>query len=86
MLFFEVPSNTEWQAAHSAPSFMPTWYEDITETWEAKRAALEAYAAEMRPWPHPRSIAAVEHLARWRGASISRAAAEAFVLGRRIKN
>jgi LmbE family N-acetylglucosaminyl deacetylase len=40
---------------------------------------------EMRPWPHPRSYAGVERLAQWRGASIGCDAAEAFMLGRRIR-
>ena len=31
----------------------------------------------MRDWPHTRSIKAVEHLARWRGASVGAEAAEA---------
>jgi hypothetical protein len=39
----------------------------------------------MRPWPHARSIRALEHLARWRGASVGVEAAEAFVLGRGIE-
>ena len=38
----------------------------------------------MRPWPHARSMEAVEYLARWRGASIGVKAAEAFILGRNI--
>jgi len=38
----------------------------------------------MRPWPHARSLEAVESLAKWRGASVGVIAAEAFVLGRAI--
>jgi hypothetical protein len=47
-------------------------------------AALDAYSSELRPWPHPRSRQGIEHLARWRGATIGADAAEAFVLGRRL--
>ena len=50
-----------------------------------KLEALRAYHTEMRPWPHARSFEAVEHLARWRGASAGVHAAEAFVLGREVK-
>lgn len=85
LLFFEVPSSTEWQTAGSAPPFSPNWFVDIAATLEAKLAALGAYASEMRPWPHPRSAEAVTHLARWRGASIGRPAAEAFMTGRHIE-
>jgi hypothetical protein len=40
----------------------------------------------MRPYPHARSIKAVEHLARWRGASVGVEAAEGFMLGRHKAN
>ncbi|MCR6672047.1 PIG-L deacetylase family protein [Devosia ginsengisoli] len=82
--FFEVASSTEWQIPGSAPTFAPTWFEDISATFEAKMAALDAYAMEMRAWPHPRSMEGVAALARWRGATIGVDAAEAFVLGRHL--
>lgn len=82
--FFEVASSTEWQAPGSAPAFVPSCFIDISKTLGRKLEALKEYASEMRPWPHARSIEALEHLARWRGASIGREAAEAFVLGRMI--
>lgn len=85
LLFFEVASSTEWQPPGSAPSFQPNQFVDIGATLAAKRLALAAYAGEMRPWPHARSIEAVEHLAGWRGASCGCAAAEAFVVGRRLR-
>ena len=86
LLFFEVASSTEWQPPGSAPAFQPNWFVDITATLERKREALAAYKEEMRAWPHARSIEAVTHLARQRGASIGREAAEAFMLGREIRS
>jgi len=86
LLFFEVASSTEWQTPGSAPPFLPNWFIDISDTLDAKLKALEAYGAEMREWPHPRSYRAVEHLARWRGATVGCAAAEAFVLGRHLES
>jgi len=85
ILYFEICSSTEWQTAGSAPAFVPNWFVDVSSTIELKLKSLEAYAGEMRPWPHARSIKAVEHLARWRGASIGTDAAEAFILGRKIE-
>lgn len=82
ILFFEVPSNTEWQMPGSAQPFVPNWFVNVEATLEKKFLALEAYRSEVRPWPHPRSAEAVTHLARWRGASIGMEAAEAFILGR----
>ena len=84
VLFFEVPSSTEWQTPASAPVFAPNWFVDITPHLATRARALEAYAEEMRPWPHSRSYNAVEHLARWRGATVGVEAAEAFMLGRTI--
>lgn len=85
LLSFEVPSSTEWQLPSSGVVFMPNWFVDISDTLDRKFAALDAYATEMRSWPHPRSRQAIEHLARWRGATVGVDAAEAFMLGRRVE-
>lgn len=84
LLCFEVPSSTEWQLPGSAPAFTPNWFVDISATLVRKLAALEVYAEELRAWPHPRSRQGVEHLARWRGATVGVDAAEAFMLGRQL--
>lgn len=84
LLFFEVPSSTEWRPPGSAEPFLPNFFVDISATLEIKFAALEAYASELREFPHPRSLRAVEALARWRGATVGVEAAEAFILGRKL--
>jgi N-acetylglucosamine malate deacetylase 1 len=84
LLFFEVPSSTEWIPAGSATPFIPNWYVDISYYLDKKLMALRIYNSEMRKWPHTRSLEAVEHLSKWRGATIGKIAAEAFVLGRHI--
>ena len=84
LLSFEVASSTEWQPPGSAPAFQPNWFVDISDQWERKREALVAYASEMRDWPHARSLEAIEHLARWRGAQVGVDAAEAFCLLRQL--
>jgi N-acetylglucosamine malate deacetylase 1 len=86
LLYFEVPSSTEWQIPGSAPVFAPTWFVDVSSALEIKLDALVAYESEIRNWPHPRSYQAVEYLAKWRGATIGVDAAESFVLGRMIKS
>lgn len=85
LLAFEVASSTEWRNSIPNTSFSPNVFENIADTIEIKKLALNAYASEMREWPHPRSIRAIEHLARWRGATIGFEAAEAFSLIREIK-
>jgi LmbE family N-acetylglucosaminyl deacetylase len=84
LLCFEVPSSTEWQLPGSGAIFAPNWFVDISDTLDRKFAALDNYAAELRDWPHPRSRQGVEHLARWRGATVGVDAAEAFMLGRQL--
>ncbi|MGC9457317.1 MAG: PIG-L deacetylase family protein [Halothiobacillaceae bacterium] len=85
ILCFEVASSTEWQPPGSGAPFEPSWFVDISATLPHKLAALDAYAAEMRDWPHPRSREGVEHLARWRGATVGCDAAEAFMLARALR-
>jgi N-acetylglucosamine malate deacetylase 1 len=84
LFFFEVPSSTEWQSPATGLTFAPNWFVSIDATLERKLQALKVYEFEMRDFPHSRSITAVEHLARWRGACAGVLAAEAFMLGRMI--
>jgi LmbE family N-acetylglucosaminyl deacetylase len=84
LLSFEVPSSTEWQPPGSGYPFVPNWFIDISASLDRKLVALDAYARELRDWPHPRSRRGVENLARWRGATVGVEAAEAFILGRQL--
>ena len=84
ILTFETPSSTEWQVNGSLKSFIPNWFEDVSNTMDAKLRALQEYEIEMREWPHPRSLKAVKNLAKWRGSSIGVNYAEAFMLLREI--
>jgi LmbE family N-acetylglucosaminyl deacetylase len=84
LLSFETPSSTEWSPPGTLPSFQPSVFVDISRYWPKKLAALQSYRQEMRPWPHARSVAAVEHLGRWRGASAGVEMAEAFMSLREI--
>lgn len=84
ILTCEVNSSTEWSTEPLAP-FVPNDFLDIGATLQAKLDALACYGDEMRPWPHPRSLAGVEALARWRGAQAGFEAAEAFHILRRVR-
>ncbi len=81
---FEVPSSTEWASPEVAPAFRPVRFVDISGYLQHKMALLDCYADEMRAFPHARSREAVEALARWRGATVGVAAAEAFSVIREI--
>ena len=84
LLSFEVASSTEWQSPSANLNFNPNWFEDISSTLNLKLNALEVYSSEMRDWPHSRSLKAVDHLAKWRGATVGIEAAEAFMLIKKI--
>jgi N-acetylglucosamine malate deacetylase 1 len=91
LLFFEVPSSTDWQMASLNSPFTPDWFVDIsgsdgsTTFLDKKLEALELYQGEMRAFPHARSIEAVKSLAQTRGAGVGLEAAEGFVLGRKLR-
>ena len=79
---FEVPSSTEWGFNYQ---FKPNVFVDITDTFEKKLEAMRVYESEMRYPPHPRSPAAIEALAMYRGSTIGVLKAEAFELVRSIR-
>ncbi len=81
---FETVSSTEWRGGTGGVAFQANTFIDISPYLEAKLKALQAYEAEMRPFPHPRSMENIEALARVRGATARCEAAEAFVLIREV--
>lgn len=81
---FETVSSTEYGVARGNDMFCPTHFVNVTDWLDVKRRALECYRSEMRPFPHARSLENVEHLARYRGASVGIEAAEAFMVVRDV--
>lgn len=81
---YETLSETNWYAPYVTPSFTPNIFIDITSTIERKLSAFACYASQMRPFPNERSVEALGALARLRGATVHREAAEAFVLLREV--
>ena len=79
---FETVSSTEW--AITPNIFRPTHFVDISATLSQKIAALSCYKDEMREYPHPRSIKAIQHLAYLRGSQCGLESAEAFEVIRQI--
>ena len=85
ILTCEINSSTEW-APPSLQPFVPTEFIGIAKSLDRKVKALECYADEIRPWPHPRSSDGVRVLARWRGTQCGLEAAEAFASMRRVRH
>ena len=82
---FEVLSSSERGWRQGDKMFRPTLYVDARRTIDAKKQALCCYASEYRPYPHPRSIEALEYLARQRGNEVGLEYAEAFQLIRKVE-
>jgi|TARA_B110000967_G_C18656887_1_gene446183 LmbE family N-acetylglucosaminyl deacetylase len=85
LLFFEIPSSTEWQISSKKNLFSPNWFFDISSTINLKIKALKFYKSELKKSPHPRSLTGIKTLAKWRGAVVGSKAAEAFELGRKYE-
>ena len=82
---FEVPSSTERAWQDPSRAFHPNLFVDVAATIDQKKLALMYYKNECRPYPHPRSIEALEYLARHRGNEVGLAYAEAFHVVRRVE-
>ncbi len=80
LLAYEALSETGFALFPDAPAFTPNCFVDVTAELPRKLAILELFAGELGRFPFPRSREAIAALARWRGASVGVAAAEAFVV------
>jgi LmbE family N-acetylglucosaminyl deacetylase len=78
---FDTASSTEWGYPQT---FVPDTWVDITETLDSKLAAMASYEAELREYPHPRSLEALRHRAEAHGNRCYLEAAEAFMTVRRV--
>ena len=85
ILSFEVLSSTEWSCQNQTNIFIPNTYIDVSETLNKKLEAMKTYKSEIRDYPHPRSLEAIEILAKKRGLEVSLKYAEAFNLIRSIE-
>lgn len=82
---YETLSETEWNIPNTVNAFIPTVYQDISGFLEKKKQALACFETQISDFPDPRSLEAVEALAKYRGSTVEVAAAEAFVLIREIR-
>ena len=82
---YETLSETGWNIPNTNNEFIPTVYENITDTYEMKMEAMNIFKSQLAEFPNARSIGAIEALAKFRGATVSLKAAEAFSLIREIK-
>lgn len=82
---FEILSSTERAWQEPSRAFHPNCWVDVARTIDRKKLALSYYAGELRSYPHPRSLEAMEYLARKRGNEVGLAYAEAFHIVRKVE-
>jgi len=81
VICFEVPSSSEWNFGEI---FSPNTFVDIKHELPYKIKAIKAYKNELRKFPHPRSVEALEAIAKRWGSVAGLRSAEAFELIREI--
>ncbi len=64
---YETLSETHWNAPDIEPNFVPNMIIDISDFIKIKLKALAEYKSQITKFPGPRSIEAVESLAKFRG-------------------
>ena len=81
---YETLSETEWNIPTYDNIFQPNIYNDVTEEIGIKLEAMKCHASQIRQYPHPRSLEAIEALARYRGSTVCCKYAEAFMVIRQV--
>ncbi|MBI4895179.1 MAG: PIG-L family deacetylase [Candidatus Aenigmarchaeota archaeon] len=82
ILSFEVLSETDW--GHPIEGFNPNLYVDVSKSFKKKIDAMKVYGTELKEYPHPRSIEAIESLAKKRGSEACLNLAESFFIIREV--
>ena len=82
VISYEVPSSTEW---YFPSSFSPNIFVDISNELTAKKNALKSYTNEIRNFPHPRSVDALDAISKKWGSVSGFKHAEAFYLLRKLE-
>ena len=81
---FETPSSTEWAVPGEQHRFEPQRYVDVSATLPRKLEAMRCYRSELRDYPHPRSLRALEERAAYWGSVVGVPAAEPFLVLREL--
>ena len=82
---YETLSETEWAPPYGDNAFIPDHFVNIGPYFQAKLDAMSCYSGQLRPFPNPRSLEAIDALARYRGATVGFEKAESFMTIRTIE-
>ena len=67
-------------------AFIPTKFVNITDVFAFKLEAMKCFKSQLRDFPNPRSLKAIEALANLRGSTVGFNYAEAFMTIRIIED
>jgi N-acetylglucosamine malate deacetylase 1 len=81
---YETLSETEWAPPFASDVFIPNVFENINGFLPKKLEAMKCFPTQVREFPHPRSLKAIETLAALRGSTVGYSCAEAFSLMRSL--
>lgn len=81
---YETLSETEWNIPSVENVFIPNVWSDISNYLDIKLQAMNCYQTQIKEFPHPRSLEAIEALAKYRGSNICVKYAESFMLIRSL--
>jgi LmbE family N-acetylglucosaminyl deacetylase len=81
---YETMSETNWNAPGVTAGFQPNVFVDISRFAATKAAAFGCFGSQVQSFPSERSQEALAALARFRGSTVYREAAEAFMLLREV--
>lgn len=82
---YETLSETEWGEPVPSDFFVPTKYMTFSkEEFEIKLKAMSCFKSQLYAFPASRSLEAIEALAKFRGATVSKMRAESFEVLREI--
>ena len=77
---YETLSETEWNTPTVDNAFIPNCYNDISDFITVKKRAMACFETQIKEFPHPRSLEAIEALSKLRGSTIGVENAESFML------
>lgn len=83
---YETLSETEWAAPFGDDAFIPDYFVNISNELQFKLKAMKCFKSQIREFPNPRSLKAIESLAQFRGSSVGFDYAEAFMTIRVIED
>ncbi len=75
---YETLSETEWAPPYPSDAFIPDLFRNITDVFTSKIEAMKCYRSQLREFPNPRSLKAIEALANLRGSTVGFTYAESF--------